>query len=290
MTTSQRLPERAARHCHSVVNPLHSVVYFSPDIHREFAELGIEDRPAVNLASRSAAFGRVGAGPVVAAFYNYKYELVARHIPAVWDIASPEDAIAARLRTADATLRRLLGDDVLASPEMAEAARLALRATEGCTRGGRPLYSAHADLAVPQEPHLALWYAATLLREHRGDGHVMALVQAGLDPVEALVSHGATGRGMTQKWLLATRGWSEEELEAGRDRLRERGLLDAEGELTQAGVALREELEDATDRLDAAPYEHLGAAGVERLTELATAFTTAAAAAGAFPADLLGKG
>ncbi|MEU5425766.1 hypothetical protein AB0H73_09175 [Streptomyces olivoreticuli] len=290
MTTSQRLPERAARHCHNVVNPLHSVVYFSPDLHREFAELGIEDRPAVNLASRSAAFGRVGAGPVAAAFYNYKYELVARHIPAVWDIASPEDAIAARLRACDTTLRRLLGDDALASPEMAEAARLALRATEGCTRGGRPLYSAHADLAVPDAPHLAFWYAATLLREHRGDGHVMALVQAGLDPVEALVSHGATGRGMTQKWLLATRGWNEEELEAGRDRLRERGLLDAEGELTEAGIALREELEDATDRLDAAPYEHLGAAGVERLTELATAFTTAAAAAGAFPADLLGKG
>ncbi|MFF4529528.1 hypothetical protein ACFY1P_09680 [Streptomyces sp. NPDC001407] len=290
MTTSQRLPEGAARRCHHVVNPLHSLVYFSPDTHREFTALGVEDRPSVNLAARSAAFGRVGAGVVAAAFYNYKYELVARHIPAVWDTVTPEDALVARLRAADATLRRLLGDDAVASPEMAEAARLALRATEGCTRGGRPLYAAHADLPVPDAPHLVLWYAATLLREHRGDGHVMALVQAGLDPVEALVSHGATGRGMTRKWLLATRGWSEEELDAGLDRLRQRGLLDAEGELTDAGITLREELENTTDRLDAAPYEHLGAAGTERLTELATAFTTTAFTAGGFPADLLGKG
>ncbi|WKX73328.1 hypothetical protein [Streptomyces sp. XD-27] len=286
MTT---LPARAGRHCHNVVNPLHSAVYFAPDYHRELTALGLEDRSASYFVGRSAAFGRVGAGTVAATFFNFKYELVARHIPAAWDVVSPQAALDARLRAADSVLRRVLGEEALASKELAEAAELALRATEACSRAARPLYAAHADLPVPEVPHLALWHAATLLREHRGDGHLMALVEAGLDPVEALASHTASGRGMSPKWILATRGWTPQEWAAAQDRLRERGLLDAEGELTPAGTDLRKALEDATDRLDRAPYEHLGAAGTARLTELATAFTTAAFAAGAFPADLIGK-
>ncbi|MFF7025865.1 hypothetical protein ACFY97_33225 [Streptomyces klenkii] len=284
------LPEHAGRRCYQPLNTLHATVYFSPEIVREMGALGIEDFAAVNIAGRTAALGRVGAGPVTAAFYNYTHERIAHHLPGVWDIAAPQDVLAARLRAADGTLRRLLGEDAVASPEMAEAAELALRAAEGCGRGGRPMYSAHADLPVPEAPHLALWHAATLLREHRGDGHVMALVRAGLDPVEALLSHSATGGGMSDKWLVRTRGWTVEELEAGRERLRARGLLDGAGELTEAGKALREELEAETDRLDAAPYEHLGAAGVARLTELGSAFAKAVLMAGAFPADLLGNG
>ncbi|MEU1786443.1 hypothetical protein ABZ553_11345 [Streptomyces sparsogenes] len=283
------LPERAARRCHAVVNPLHSTVYFAPDIAREFERLGLRDRGADYFVSRAAAFGRVGAGTVTATFYNFKHDLVARHLPAAWEVISPEAALEARLRAADSVLRRLLGDDALASEEMAEAAELALRATEACSRAARPLYAAHADLPVPEAPHLAYWHAATLLREHRGDGHLMTLVSAGLDPVEALASHTASGKGMSPKWILRTRGWSAEEWEAARERLRERGLLTADGELTQAGTDLRKALEDETDRLDQAPYEHLGAAGVARLTELAGAFTKTAMEAGAFPADLLGK-
>ncbi|WP_329284878.1 SCO6745 family protein [Streptomyces sp. NBC_00691] len=288
--TTTALPPRAGRRCHNALNPLHSTLYFSPDLDREFGALGFTDQSAMRLASRSAALGAVGPGTVAATFYNYKHELLARHLPAVWETASPAQVLEARLRTADATLRRLLGEETVASAEMAEAAELALRATQACTRHARPLYSAHADLPVPQEPHLAYWHAATLLREHRGDGHLAALLSAGLDPVEALVSHTATGKGMTPRWVLGSRGWGRTDWEAAVERLRERGLLDAEGELTEAGTVVRDELEEHTDRLDAAPYEHLGAAGVERLTELGRGFLVAAAVAGAFPSDLVGKG
>ncbi|MFI8368833.1 hypothetical protein [Streptomyces sp. NPDC085466] len=288
MTTS--LPPRAGRRCHNALNPLHSTLYFSPDLDREFGALGFTDPAAMRLAARSAPLGAVGAGTVAATFYNYKWELLAEHLPAVWETAAPAAVLDARLRTADATLRRLLGDEAVASPEMAEAAGLALKAAEACTRHARPLYSANADLPVPEEPHLAYWHATTLLREHRGDGHLAALLAAGLDPVEALASHTATGKGMAPRWVLGTRGWRRADWEAARDRLRERGLLDADGELTEAGGRLRDELEATTDRLDSAPYEHLGAAGVERLTELGRGFLIAAAGAGAFPADLVGKG
>ncbi|MEL5953655.1 hypothetical protein AADR41_02460 [Streptomyces sp. CLV115] len=283
------LPPRAGRRCHNAINPLHSTVYFSPDLGKELGELGIDDPSAVYFAARSAAMGAVGPGTVTAAFYNFNHDLVARHLPAVWSVAAPQAVLDARLRVADTTLRRLLGEEVIASPELAEAAGLALRAAEGCTRHARPLYAAHADLPVPEEPHLAYWHAGTLLREHRGDGHLAALLTAGLDPLEALVSHTATGKGMSSRWVLTTRGWHRDDWDAARERLRGRGLLDAEGELTEAGVALRAELEEATDRMDAAPYEHLGAQGVERLTELARGFLFTAASAGAFPADLMGK-
>ncbi|MEV5972375.1 hypothetical protein [Streptomyces sp. NPDC051921] len=283
------LPPRAGRRCAHPVNLLHATLFFSPDLDARFKELGIEDPSAMRLAARSAPLGAVGAGTVAATFYNYNHAFLARHLPAVWSAASPADVLDARLRAVDATLRRLLGDDAVASPEMAEAAELALRAAEACTRHARPLYAGNADLPVPDAPHLRLWHAATLLREHRGDGHLVALVSAGLDPVEALASHTATGKGMAPRWVLGTRGWGRADWDAAQERLRGRGLLDAEGELTAAGGALREALEDETDRLDAAPYEHLGADGVARLTELAKGFLVAAVGAGAFPGDLTGK-
>jgi hypothetical protein len=288
MTSS--LPERAGRRCHNLLNPFHSAHYFSPDLARELAAVGVEDPRGAYFAVRAAAMGGVGAGVVTATFFNFRYELVAKHVPAVWGTAAPSVVLAARERAVDATLRRLLGEELTGSREVADAAELALRATEACTRTARPLYAAHADLLVPERPHLALWHATTLLREHRGDGHLSVLLDVGLDPVEALVSHTATGKGMSPKWVLGTRGWTRQEWDAASARLRERGLLDAEGELTEAGVALRKEIEAATDRLDLAPYEHLGTPGVERLTELATGLVTTMLGAGAFPAGMIGKG
>ncbi|MYY07055.1 MULTISPECIES: hypothetical protein [unclassified Streptomyces] len=282
------LPPRAGRRCHNALNPLHSSLYFSPDLGKELGGVGIDDPAAAYFATRAAAMGAVGADTVTATFYNFNHALVSQHVPAIWDIASPAKVLDARLRAADSTLRRLLGAEVIASPEMAEAARLALRATEGCTRHARPLYAAHAGLPVPEEPHLAYWHAATLLREHRGDAHLAALLAADLDPVEALVSHTATGKGMAIRWILATRGWRRADWEDASARLRERGLLTAEGELTDEGTALRKELEEATDRMDLGPYEHLGGPGVARLTELGRGFLATAWAAGAFPSDATG--
>lgn len=139
--TTAALDARAGRRCHNALNSLHSTHYFSPDTGRELAVLGVTDPRAVNFAVRAAALGPVGAGAVTAAFYNYKHTLVARHVPAVWETVTPAQALAARERAVDATLRRLLGEETVSSPEMSEAADLALRAAEAaraararCTR------------------------------------------------------------------------------------------------------------------------------------------------------------
>jgi hypothetical protein len=289
MTTSALEP-RAGRRCHNPVNALHSAIYFAPEYDDELAALGLDRGSMAYFAGRAAPMGAVGAGVVTATFYNFSHALVSRMIPAAWAIVSPGAVLDARLRAADAALTRLLGPDTVASPELAEAAALALRAAEACGREARPLYAANADLAVPERPHLALFHAATLLREHRGDGHLAVLATAGLDGLEAVVSHCATGKGFTPRFFRLSRGWSAEQWSAAQDRLRERGLLDGSGELTPDGTALRREIEDTTDRLDRAPYEHLGAAGVERLTALTGGFAQTVLAGGGFPLEHFGKG
>lgn len=281
--------ERAGRHCHGVLNPIHSALYFAPEINEHFAAAGVSDPVSTYLAARAAPLGAVGAGTVTATFYSFSHRIVEQRVPELWRQITPERALQARLAAADAMLRRLWGEDGVASKEVAEAAELALRATEACAREARPLYAANADLPVPAEPHLALWHASALLREHRGDGHLAVLANAGLSGIEAQASHTASGRGMSTTWVLRTRGYTRQEWDEALARLTERGLLDAEGDLTDEGLTLRKEIERQTDLLDRAPYDHLGATGVARLTELAGQLTLKAAESGAFPQDLIGR-
>ncbi|MFI8182614.1 hypothetical protein ACIF70_19160 [Actinacidiphila glaucinigra] len=289
-TPTTPAPEpRAGRRCHNALNPLHSVVYFSSEYDRELTALGLERGAMAYFAGRAAPLGAVAAGTVTATFYNFNHAIIAPVIPRAWGIAPPEAVVETRLRVADAVLTRLLGPEVIASADLADAARLALRAAEACTREARPLYAANADLPVPEQPHLALWHAATLLREHRGDGHLAALAAAGLNGLEALVTHTATGKGFTPGFVQRSRGWSAQDWAAAQDGLRERGLLDAAGDLTDPGVELRREIEGVTDRLDRAPYEHLGATAVDRLTTLAGALTHRVLGNGGFPLQHFGK-
>lgn len=283
------LDERAGRRCHGVINPIHSALYFSADINEHFVAAGVDDPFSAYLAARAAPLGAVGAGTVTATFYSFSHRLVAARLPELWERITPAKALETRLTAVDGTLRRLWGADGVAAKEVAEAAELALRAAEACTREARPLCAGNADLPVPTEPHLALWHAASLLREHRGDGHLAVLLNAGLTGIEAQATHTASGRGLSTKWVLRTRGFSQEEWDLTLARLHERGLLTAEYELTEEGLRLRKAIETETDRLDRAPYEHLGATGVARLTELAGQLTLKAAESGAFPSNLIGK-
>lgn len=252
------------------IEPLHSMIYFAPEIGEELGELGIEHPRAQYFAQRSAAMGAVGPGVVAATYYNFNPALVARFVPMIWMSASPEAVLNGRLRAADRALRRLLGDAV-SSRECERAGLLLRKAAEACTPEGRALYAAHADLPRPDEPHLALWYAITLLREYRGDGHLAALLDAGVSGLEALILHTATGRGFVPEVAQKTRGWSPEQWGEGAAGLRERGLLDDDLGLTAEGAAFRDRIEDATNRASVAPWDHLGADGCAELAELGRA-------------------
>jgi hypothetical protein len=139
----------------------------------------------------------------------------------------------------------------------------------GCRFDGRPLAAAWAGVPRPRDAAGALWLAATVLREHRGDGHVLAGVAHGLRGLDATVTFAATGA-ISRDMVQSTRGWTDEDWAQSVRRLRARGLLDAGGRLTKTGGALRRDVEDLTDRLAAGPVERLGSTGVERAIELAT--------------------
>ncbi|MEJ8281287.1 SCO6745 family protein [Pseudonocardia spirodelae] len=276
------------------LEPLHAQVYFAPEGERAYVDAGLAPDRMVYFAPRAAPMGPVGPSVVTATFYNFSPRLVAASIPRAWELVSAPDLVQVRFAVADASLRRTLGDDAVASPEMAEAAALARTAAEAVTPDGRPLAAGHLDVAWPSEPHLVLWHALSILREHRGDGHIALLVEAGLSGLEALLTATATGTGFTVGFARASRGWSAAEWNDGVARLADRGLLAAPGdgadaavtpELTEQGVALRRRLEDDTHRLGAAPWAALGADGAARLGELGGAFVRTALAHGAFPSD-----
>jgi hypothetical protein len=283
LPTSMSVSPLTARKTWRTVEPLHGMIYFAPESGQSYARLGLEGT-AGYFASRSAAMGAVGAETVIATFYNFNPDLVRAAIPSAWAASSPAAILSARLEAADAALRRMLGDAVT-SEEMGRAAGLARRAAEraGDRYEGRPLFAAHAGLPWPEQPHLVLWHAQTLLREFRGDGHITVLVRSDLDPVEALVLHLASGE-LPGNFLRASRGWPEDDWEAGVWRLVDRGLVrrseptggePTEVVLTEQGTALRMEMEDATDRLAVRPYEAIGEDGCDELRALARPFSRA---------------
>lgn len=240
------------------------MIYFSQEAEDEFTGLGLKAGRMSYFAGRAAPMGAAGPGVVAATFYNFNPSLVARHIPKAWSIASPQQVVEARFRAADAALRRLLGDQV-SSSEVAEAAQLARKAAEQAGGEARPLFAGHADLDWPQEPHLVLWHAATLLREYRGDGHLTALLRAEVNGLEALITHTATGKGFVVEFAQQSRGWSPEEWAAGTEELRRRGILTSTGDLSEAGESLRQEVEAQTDRLGLRPFEALSDDDAHRL-------------------------
>jgi hypothetical protein len=256
-----------ARYAHQLIDIYHAVTYLAPPAQDALREIGLERPWSRYFASRAAPLGAVGAPAVTALFYHFKPSMVAAELPAAWDEARPEDILQARLRGADLALRQLAGDDLCDGRGLAEAADLAVAAAASCTPPGRPLGAANAALPIPQVPHLALWQALTTLREYRGDGHVVALAQAELDGVEALVTITAAG-GERRTSIQARRGWSDDQWAAGERRLAERGLLTDGGELTEAGRELRQGVEDLTDRLALPALRPLGAEGVQRMLEL----------------------
>jgi hypothetical protein len=273
-------PKQVAR-AHRGVEPLHSHLYFAPEHDEHLAALGLRPGRMAYFAGRAAPMGAVGAGVVTATFHNFSPSLVAHMIPRAWTLATPEQILPARFDAARASLTRLLGEDAAGSPEVAELAGLLREACTPLTPEGRPLYAGHSDQPWPDEPLLQMWHGATLLREHRGDGHIAALVAEGLSGLEALVTHTATGRGFTEAGAKATRGWSDAEWAACCGRLAERGLVDDAG-LTDEGKQVRARVEAATDAMSATPWEHLGPERTDRVVELAKGLARRMVAAGAF--------
>lgn len=262
------------------LEPVHGLIYFVPEADERYMALGLDPGMMGYFGSRSAAMGPVPAEVVVATFYNFEPGRIRALVPQAWQRTTAPALWQARLAAADAALVRVFGGR-LALPDIAEAADLLRSIIDACSPEGRPLFAGHLAQQWPAEPHLALWFAITLLREYRGDGHLAALTVEGVSGIEALVIHGATGA-VPAAVLQATRGWSDEAWATAIERLQQRGWVDGNA-LTAAGQQHRNRVEQYTDELAAAPWARLSEAQVSSLASLGRELGATLVAAGTFP-------
>jgi hypothetical protein len=245
----------------SLFEPVHAITYFADDALGAFEAAGLRGFWRGYFAGRSAPLGAVPAGPVLAAFYGFAPRMVTRALPDVWTRITPSAALTARLDGARQVLRKVDGD-------LTEVASLLRAAAEAVALHGRVLGAANAMLPWPEDPAAVLWQAATVLREHRGDGHLAALLVEGLDGAEANVWRVALRDGDGRDFYQPARGWNDEEWAAATDRLRSRGWVDAEGRATGAARDAFTAIEATTDALAATPWRVLGSTATGRCAEL----------------------
>ncbi|HEY3955729.1 MAG TPA: hypothetical protein VGM53_20355 [Streptosporangiaceae bacterium] len=257
-------PGTTARRMFGLVEPIGLIPYVVAEPSEAMMALGLGNYWDTYFAGRAAPLGRdVPAGVVHAIFYNFAPGEAARHIPRVWDLITPEAALAARDRGCVMALRRMLGD-LAESPSVARAADLAVKAATHPRTEGRPLYAALRTLPAPEEPLARLWYAANLLREHRGDGHVVALAANGIGGTEAHVLH-ALSEGMPAEKFGRVWHLPRAQLAAVVDGMRDRGLIGADGWLTDEGQAAKARIEALTDDLAAPAYDALDPSELDQL-------------------------
>lgn len=229
----------AARRLWTTLEPLHAVVYFAPEVRTAGKSIGLRGFWDTYFAFRAAPLGPVDAGPVVAMFAGFEPSMVARALPSTWTRAPVDACLATRSSVSAEVLRAVGVSEAACETAVSALSPVVLEPT------GRPLGAANAALPLPTDPVEALWQLATTFREHRGDGHVAALVAAGLSGADALHLQVARGRFRPES-MQAARGWSESAWEVTRASLVGRGLLSASG-LSDEGAAALDSVEQLTD-------------------------------------------
>jgi hypothetical protein len=239
-------------------------VYFVPECHAAYEGLGFGPSPkerdgvaqpdiSAYFTSRASCMGRVPGQVAAAAFAVFEPEIVITGIDLGWQLTDPDTIARLRVECAAAGLERLLGPsngrvDEVADRLVAAAGRLALP--------GRPLAAGLVAFG-PQGPGwMRLHWAADVLREYRGDSHTAAWISAGLTAPEICLL-GDPYRGLKPRTYSRSRGWSHEALDVAEERLRSLGWWDDSG-ITPGGWALRESIEEATDRQMMPVLEQLG--------------------------------
>jgi hypothetical protein len=270
----------AARELWTRAEALHALTYFAPEAHAAFEAAGLHGFWRGYFAGRAAPLGPAPAPVVTATFFGFHPDFVARAIPSVWSLVTPDDAVHARLAGVDGALERIgVGSDGAVPGASATVAAIR-RAVDATPAAGRPLYAANAALEWPPEQRVALWHAATLLREHRGDGHVAALVADGLDPCEAHVLRIAA-HGLPLDSIRPYRGWTDGDWADATSRLVARGLLDDTGAITPTGARRRRDVEATTERAAGDLVRHID--GVDDVIATFDALAARVSAAGEIP-------
>jgi hypothetical protein len=228
-------------------------IFWDPGAVRRFEALGLPG-PLGYIAARCAPFAGAGPEAVEAAFGSISalgialaFDGVDKHgttFDAFWQ--ARDEAVVEGLRAyAPAIVDPLIE---LGPPLWEVVGQLPTVA--------RPMYASHLRMPRPDDPLLSGWHAVNCIREWRGDTHWAIVAASGLSGIEASIIHNAW-LDYDRDWLPTSRGSSADEIARGWASLEAKGLA-AAGRVTDAGVALRQHIEDETDRLTTLVWELLG--------------------------------
>ncbi|SFF59343.1 hypothetical protein SAMN05216251_120107 [Actinacidiphila alni] len=269
-----------ARRMFELLEPICLVTFLAEECNEEMAALGHRTYWDGYFAGRGGVLGEVPAEVMHAAFYSFADGEVARHIPSAWRTIPREASIAARERGSAASLRRILGAEAAGSAGLARAADLMTKAAVSAPMEGRMMYAGMRSLPVPGEPVARLWHSATMLREHRADGHIAALIGERVGGTEAHVLS-ALDMGIDPPESFGRiHHLPKERLAAVMRGLRERGLVDADSRFTEAGRATKGRIEALTDELAAPAYDALAPDELDELIVVLEPLTATLVAAG----------
>jgi len=260
------------------VEPLHAVVYFAPETAAAAKAVGLPGWWMGYFAGRVSPLGPLPEPPATAMLFGFAPRMVARSLPDAWKYAESAVVLQSRMDAVEAALNRILPADA----PFGALAELLEQAVAGCAYAARPLAAAWSSVARPATPVGRVWLAATVLREHRGDGHVLSAVAAGLRGLDTTLTHIGSGA-VTREVIQSNRGWSDDEWDESVTRLSERGVLGGDLTLTEQGIALRQRIENETDRLAAGPSEALGEDGVAEVLRIAVPLSRRIFDTGAIP-------
>ncbi len=253
---------------------IHAVTYFGAESADAAKAIGLDSWWKGYFAFRGAPFGYATPGVYDAAFHSFSLSFVRRWIPAIWGSTTPEIALVTRSTAAAVTLRRCAAISGLDLTAIAAAANpIVEELVQHCAWSGRPVFAANRDVELPEDPIQRLWQLCTLLREHRGDGHVVACTAAGLSGLEAHVLIAVHQQNSFDD-LARTRGWTTDEWNTCLAGLQQRGLVtrDSEYRITEQGLVLRQTIETCTDELATQTFTQLanesGNTDVEHIGQL----------------------
>lgn len=244
----------AERRLGGALEPVIGQVFFSPEAHDGYAELGFErpsrrsgdvqlpDGPAY-FTSRGSVMGDVSGEVIASAFAVFDPRVVVPCVEHGWTLTDAVTICATRDRGALGQMERILGADPAGRSRVEE---LLVRATDELPVEGRPLAAGITGLDDPDHPLGTIWRRGDLLREYRGDSHTAAWITAGFDAVQiGLLTECFWG--LPARSYARTRGWTDDDFDVAADTLRSLGLIDTDGAFTAAGRDARENIEHVTD-------------------------------------------
>lgn len=237
-------------------------IFWDPGAVARYEALGLPG-PLGYIAARAAPLAPAGPDAVIASFgsispagIRWAFDLVAERgttFEAVW--AARDEAVLAGLEEH--------APEILAP--LASAGPALWDVVDALPTVGRVLMAAHLRMPRPSDPVLSGWHAVNCIREWRGDTHWALVAVAGLSGQEASVLHNAW-LDYEDGWLPTSRGATPDDIAAAWASLSARGLA-VDGRVTSEGIALRQKIEDDTDRLTTLPWELLGHAETIALAE-----------------------